>query len=186
MYCGSCLCGAVKHEVRGAFGAGYFCHCSRCRKATGSAFASSALVATKDFVVIEGDEALKSFSVNGVHRVFCSHCGSPIISRRDAMPDAVRVRLGTLDSPLERGPQGPGAANSLADRIAVMGRRLAPLGQNTVDAVADEPDLILSLDDLISRLAAEDPTAGRIASLHLFGGLSIEEAGDASGISRVI
>lgn len=106
MYRGSCLCGAVKYEVRGEFGAGYFCHCSRCRKATGSAFAASALVATKDFVVIEGNEALKSLSVKGMHRVFCSHCGSPIISRRDAMPEAVRVRLGTLDSPLENGPLG--------------------------------------------------------------------------------
>lgn len=106
MHRGSCLCGAVKYEIHGDFGAGYFCHCSRCRKASGSAFASSALVATKDFVVVQGDDALKSFSVNGMHRVFCSHCGSPIISRRDAMPDAVRVRLGTLDSPLESGPLG--------------------------------------------------------------------------------
>lgn len=106
MYRGSCLCGTVKYEVRGEFGAAYFCHCSRCRKATGSAFASSALVAAKDFVVVEGNDALKSFSVKGVHRVFCGNCGSPIISRRDAMPEAVRVRLGTLDSPLQRGPQG--------------------------------------------------------------------------------
>jgi RNA polymerase sigma factor (TIGR02999 family) len=52
------------------------------------------------------------------------------------------------------------------------------------DSISDEPDLVLSLNDLIFRLSAEDPTAGRIASLHLFGGLSIEEAGEASSISR--
>lgn len=107
MYRGSCLCGAVQYEVRGELGIGYFCHCKRCRKATGTAFASSALVATQDFAVVAGEQAMKSFSVNGVHRVFCAECGSPIISRRDAIPDFVRVRLGTLDSPLERGPQGP-------------------------------------------------------------------------------
>ena len=107
MYRGSCLCGTVQYKVRGEFGVGYFCHCKRCRKATWTAFASSALVATQDFVVVAGEQAMKSFSVNGVHRVFCAECGSPIISRRDAMPDFVRVRLGTLDSPLGCGPQGP-------------------------------------------------------------------------------
>jgi hypothetical protein len=106
MHRGGCLCGAVKYEIRGEIGTGFFCHCARCRKATGSAFAASALVATKDFVVVQGEDALKSFSVAGVHRVFCAHCGSPIISRRDAQPDFVRVRLGTVETPLERGPQG--------------------------------------------------------------------------------
>ena len=106
MHNGSCLCGRVKYEIRGAIGESYFCHCSRCRKASGSAFASSALVATADFVILEGNDFLKSFSVKGVHRVFCAECGSPIISRRDAMPQAVRVRLGSLDSPHTRGPQG--------------------------------------------------------------------------------
>lgn len=101
MHRGSCLCGTVQYEIRGELGIGYFCHCKRCRKATGTAFATSVLVATRDFVVITGEQAMKSFSANGVHRVFCAECGSPIISRRDAMPDFVRVRLGTLDSPLE-------------------------------------------------------------------------------------
>ncbi|MFO7303881.1 MAG: GFA family protein [Gammaproteobacteria bacterium] len=106
MYAGGCLCGSVRYEIRGELGLSYYCHCSRCRKATGSAFAASALVAAKDFVVLQGEDALKSYSVNGVHRIFCAHCGSPIISRRDAMPDAVRVRLGTIETPLPRGPHG--------------------------------------------------------------------------------
>lgn len=114
-YRGSCLCGTIKYEIRGGIGASYLCHCSRCRKATGSAFAASALVATKDFVVLEGEDAMKSFSVKGVHRVFCAHCGSPIISRRDWMPDSVRVRLGTLDTPLDQRPQGHIFVASKAD-----------------------------------------------------------------------
>jgi hypothetical protein len=32
--------------------------------------------------------------------MFCAHCGSPIISRRDSFPDVVRLRLGTLDTPV--------------------------------------------------------------------------------------
>ncbi len=101
MYKGSCLCGTVKYEVRGNLGAAIYCHCSLCRKATATAFATNAPVAASDFVVIEGESALKAFdSSPGVHRLFCSNCGSPIISRRDSMPDVVRLRLGTLDTPL--------------------------------------------------------------------------------------
>ncbi|CCV03329.1 conserved hypothetical protein [Mesorhizobium metallidurans STM 2683] len=100
MHKGSCLCGTVKYEVRGKLGAAIYCHCSRCRKATATAFATNAAVAASDFV-IEGESALKTFdSSPGVHRIFCSNCGSPVISSRDAMPDVVRLRLGTLDTPL--------------------------------------------------------------------------------------
>jgi hypothetical protein len=105
MHKGSCLCGTVKYEVRGKLGAAIYCHCSLCRKATATAFATNAPVAASDFVVIEGESAVKAFkSSPGVHRLFCSNCGSLIISRRDAMPDVVRLRLGTLDTPLPAPP----------------------------------------------------------------------------------
>jgi RNA polymerase sigma factor (TIGR02999 family) len=53
-------------------------------------------------------------------------------------------------------------------------------------SVAEDLDLVLSLDELLTRLAAEDPAAAQIAHLHLFGGLSVEEAGDAAGVSRAV
>jgi RNA polymerase sigma factor (TIGR02999 family) len=53
-------------------------------------------------------------------------------------------------------------------------------------ALAEDPDLVLSLDELLTRLMAEDPAAARIAHLHLFGGLSVEEAGAAAGVSRPV
>jgi len=34
-------------------------------------------------------------------RVFCGTCGSSIIGKRESMPEIVRVRIGTLDTPLE-------------------------------------------------------------------------------------
>lgn len=106
MHTGSCLCGIVKYEIRGEIGVGYYCHCSRCRKASGSAFASNAVVGADDFVVTGGAEALRTYTNagTGLHRVFCSGCGSPIISRREGVPQ-VRVRLGSLDTPLGQGPQ---------------------------------------------------------------------------------
>jgi RNA polymerase sigma factor (TIGR02999 family) len=52
------------------------------------------------------------------------------------------------------------------------------------DYLAADPDLILSLDELLTRLEKEDATAARVAHLHLFGGLSVDEAGAALGVSR--
>lgn len=54
------------------------------------------------------------------------------------------------------------------------------------DSLAEDPDLILSLDELLLRLAAEDADAARVAHLHLFGGLSVEEVGDALQLSRPV
>ena len=108
MHTGSCLCGTVRYEIHGDIGPGYYCHCARCRKASGTAFASNAVVAADDFVLTAGAGALKTYVADtGLHRTFCGHCGSPIISRREGVPQ-VRVRLGTLDTPLGAG-QGPQA-----------------------------------------------------------------------------
>jgi RNA polymerase sigma factor (TIGR02999 family) len=54
------------------------------------------------------------------------------------------------------------------------------------DSLAEDPDLVLSLDELLTRLGEEDPTAARVAHLHLFGGLSVEEAGVALRVSRAV
>jgi RNA polymerase sigma factor (TIGR02999 family) len=53
-------------------------------------------------------------------------------------------------------------------------------------SLAEDPDLVLSLDELLTRLGDEDATAARVAHLHLFGGLSVEEAGEALGVSRAV
>jgi RNA polymerase sigma factor (TIGR02999 family) len=54
------------------------------------------------------------------------------------------------------------------------------------DSLAEDPDLVLSLDELLTRLGEEDATAARVAHLHLFGGLSVEETGAALGVSRAV
>ncbi len=53
-------------------------------------------------------------------------------------------------------------------------------------ALAEDPDLLLSLDELLTRLGEEDASAARVAQLHLFGGLSVEEAGMALALSRPV
>jgi len=100
MHKGSCLCGAVEYEIDGALGPIVYCHCSRCRKATGSAFTAVSPVASSDFRIVKGEEHLYSYRHNnGFIRDFCGTCGSPIIGKRENLPEIVRVRIGTLDTP---------------------------------------------------------------------------------------
>lgn len=104
MHRGSCLCGAVTYEITGEIGNGYFCHCKRCRKAGGSAFAANARIAPEQFRLLSGAEFLKAYhAATGLTRKFCSECGSAILSERSE-PVLMAIRLGTLDTPLERSP----------------------------------------------------------------------------------
>jgi hypothetical protein len=102
---GSCLCGAVRYEIDGELGAITFCHCSRCRKANGSAFLAASPVPTAQLRILSGQEILAHYeSSPGVYRVFCSRCASPLWSKRNAMPEFVRLRIGTLDTPISQKP----------------------------------------------------------------------------------
>jgi DNA-directed RNA polymerase specialized sigma24 family protein len=53
-----------------------------------------------------------------------------------------------------------------------------------IGSLAEDPDLVLSLDELLTRLGEEDTVAARVAHIHLFGGFSVEEAGEVLGLSR--
>jgi RNA polymerase sigma factor (TIGR02999 family) len=46
------------------------------------------------------------------------------------------------------------------------------------------PDEIVTLDESLSGLAVEDPSAAELVKLHIYAGLSIDEAAQALGISR--
>lgn len=85
---GSCLCGAVRFAVKPPFTAFRYCHCSRCRKASGSAHASNLFVPRAQFSWLAGETEVKRFDVPDAQRFsvwFCSHCGT-------RMPHAIRTR----------------------------------------------------------------------------------------------
>lgn len=105
MHKGSCLCGTITYEISGEIGDGYFCHCKRCRKAGGSLFAANARIKPEQFNVITGLASLKSYHHpgTGLTRKFCAQCGSAIVSER-MEPALLAVRLGTLDTPLDKTP----------------------------------------------------------------------------------
>lgn len=62
MYTGSCLCGEVNVEVSGSITSIIHCHCSLCRKNSGTAFATNAFVNTSDFTITKGQERLSEYS----------------------------------------------------------------------------------------------------------------------------
>ena len=64
------------------------------------------------------------------------------------------------------------------------GRRVRVELLDQAGSLGEDPDLVISLDQLLNELAAEDADAARIAQLHLFAGLSIEQAGETIGLSR--
>lgn len=97
MHKGSCCCGSVSYEVRGAFAYAGYCHCEQCRKSSGSAFNAFAGARAEHFVLTAGAEAVREFAKGKDSLLgFCSNCGSNLFVRRPSL-GFVHVRLGTLD-----------------------------------------------------------------------------------------
>jgi len=96
---GRCLCGGVRFEINGGLGPVVYCHCSMCRRASGSSFATNASVRKENFRILSGHELLTEYeSSPGNRRTFCSKCGSPLFGTAADIPSARRVRLGALDN----------------------------------------------------------------------------------------
>ena len=95
---GSCLCGAVRFEIRGPRGAMSHCHCAMCRKAHGAAFGTYSRVQRSDFVLLSGETGIRAYrSSPTVTRTFCGTCGSTLQWITDDRPDALDIAIGTLD-----------------------------------------------------------------------------------------
>ncbi len=105
MYSGSCLCKIVQFEIHGPIRSIVYCHCSECRKAQGSAFASNGIVAANEFRIVSGEDQLTAYANSATqNKYFCRHCGSPIMSKNTNHPDQVRIRLGTIESDITERP----------------------------------------------------------------------------------
>ncbi len=77
---GSCLCGVTRFEVSGTFDSFFLCHCSRCRKDTGSAHAANLFSTTAKLAWLSGREHVRTYRVpDTLHeRSFCAECGSAL------------------------------------------------------------------------------------------------------------
>lgn len=95
---GTCLCGAVSFEVKDAVEF-RFCHCSRCRKARGTAFASNIFARPDGFKWLSGETNLATYRVPTAQRfrnTFCKTCGSPMPQNIESL-GMMLIPAGTLD-----------------------------------------------------------------------------------------
>lgn len=104
-YTGSCLCGGVSFRIQGELEPIQVCHCRQCRKAQGGPLTTVIPVDTSTFAILKGQALIHAYrSSPGKERLFCSVWGSPLWSRRDLLPDVVRIRAGLIDEPLQVRP----------------------------------------------------------------------------------
>jgi len=106
---GSCLCGGVRFEVARAVGPFELCHCSRCRKASGSAFAAMVGVEAADYRLLAGAELIASYDAPILRAPppyrasFCRRCGSPVPNPEPGA-DWFEIPAGLLDGDLGARP----------------------------------------------------------------------------------
>jgi hypothetical protein len=101
---GSCLCGAIRFEIDGAFERFFLCHCEYCRKDTGSAHAANLFSTSASLTWLAGEDETTFFNLPSTRhsRCFCSTCGS-------ALPYATGkfliVPAGSLNSEISLRPE---------------------------------------------------------------------------------
>ncbi|GAB2613350.1 GFA family protein [Novilysobacter erysipheiresistens] len=100
---GSCLCGNVKIRVADQFHFVGYCHCSECRKWSGSAFAAGGLVGAENFEIVSGEELVSCYhNSEETDLCFCGTCGASLFSKKLKLGSYI-VRLGILDdAPTQR------------------------------------------------------------------------------------
>ena len=99
---GKCYCGAVEYVVEDAFLYAANCHCSNCRRTTGSAFKPFAGIERGKLAITKGETELMIFGRKDANDTHCGICGSLLFSvvRGGAF---VHVPMGTLiDDPTIR------------------------------------------------------------------------------------
>jgi hypothetical protein len=102
MYKGSCLCGAVRYEIRGPVARTSNCWCTMCQKQHGAASGPYANVATRDLHIVQGADAITHYASSpGVARGFCKVCGSTLTWQAASHAERIAVTLGTFDTPYE-------------------------------------------------------------------------------------
>jgi hypothetical protein len=97
---GSCLCGSVQYEISGEPKKFYHCHCSRCRKATGTGHASNMMIKPGSIKWTRGEELIRYYKVPEAKRFtncFCANCGGRL-PRYVKETDMIIIPAGSLDS----------------------------------------------------------------------------------------
>lgn len=102
---GACLCGTVRFEISGEFDSFFLCHCSRCRKDTGSAHGANLFSSTATIAWLSGRDRIKTYRVPATRheKSFCTECGSAL-PRVQMEGTLLVVPAGSLDSDIDIRP----------------------------------------------------------------------------------
>lgn len=95
---GGCLCGAVRYRIDGPVEEVAHCHCGMCRRGSGAAVMTWAVVPRAAFRLTTGELAAYRSSDHGERR-FCPNCGAQVLCLSSHAPRIADVALGTFDRP---------------------------------------------------------------------------------------
>lgn len=96
---GGCLCGDVRYVLKAEPRPGVLCHCTHCRKQSGSLFSFNIVVRESDYEQTGETKVFVDTGDSGqpVNRHFCGQCGAPILVRIAEAPRHVVIKAGSLD-----------------------------------------------------------------------------------------
>ena len=98
---GGCQCGGVRYEVSAEKPyRTHVCHCTDCRKQSGSAFSVTWIIPKDSFRLTQGAlKVITSEAQSGRAKrgAFCPDCGSRIYNEIDLRPGLLSIKPGTLD-----------------------------------------------------------------------------------------
>lgn len=102
---GSCLCNSVKYIIDSDIKSVVNCHCNTCKKITGGAFETIAIIAESDLIFTEGKENLTVYQITAnAKKHFCRNCGTPIFNLHNKYPRRCMVSVGSFDDPATVAP----------------------------------------------------------------------------------
>jgi hypothetical protein len=97
MRTGHCHCNEVRYVFDGEPTDASFCHCSICRRLTGSAFGSWCEVPNENFRWLACDAVATYQVTDRLETLFCRNCGVTLVAKHSKWPGCKYVLLGTLD-----------------------------------------------------------------------------------------
>lgn len=92
---GSCNCGNVSFEIQVELTDVYLCHCTICRKSTGSSAIAVTVVKNENFQWLSGESFIKCWQKpnHDWQTSFCTECGSPLPGKNDEKTTYIPVSL---------------------------------------------------------------------------------------------
>lgn len=104
---GGCYCGDIRYRADGDPVFSLQCHCRECQYITGGNpnVIMAMPMAGFEFISREPKTFTRMDIDNPVTRLFCENCGTGIGTRTKGMPDAIILKVGTMDDPAVFEPQ---------------------------------------------------------------------------------